>query len=338
MAGDLNSVGYNIPQNANPQPVALSGRVPVKISSSSSPISIGDYVTSSNEPGKGMKAQKPGFVVGKALENWTPNSQKDTVVVYVSYIWADPTAALAFDDMGNLNISGTITAQDLVSQPTPNDPVVTLADLNANLSNLTDDVASMSAQIATLQSQVQNLITPDSLWSLATDSAKLVSTLPVEVPEISILGNSTLTGNLTVSGTTLLSTTNITGQLSVGILKFDDMLGDISSLTGLISFNSGAVSIDSQGNITSLGEITAKKYNVNTSDVLGSSVGKSTIPAGLQELVVDTTAVSTSSSIFVTPEGNPIPVSTEATQSGEFIIRIPETLPTDLKVNWWVIN
>jgi hypothetical protein len=82
----------------------------------------------------------------------------------------------------------------------------------------------------------------------------------------------------------------------------------------------------------------AKKYNVNTSDVLGSSVGKSTIPAGLQELVVDTTAVSTSSSIFVTPEGNPIPVSTEATQSGEFIIRIPETLPTDLKVNWWVIN
>jgi hypothetical protein len=64
-------------------PVALNGRVPVKISSFSREINPGDYITTSGELGKGMKATKAGAVIGKALEAWSPDSGAETVMVYV---------------------------------------------------------------------------------------------------------------------------------------------------------------------------------------------------------------------------------------------------------------
>src|SRR3990167_10920975 len=52
------------------RPVALAGKVPVKIASSSAAINIGDFLTSSNEPGRAMKAVKAGYTIGKALQAW----------------------------------------------------------------------------------------------------------------------------------------------------------------------------------------------------------------------------------------------------------------------------
>ena len=54
------------------RPVALAGKVPVKIASSSASINIGDFLTSSNEPGRAMKATKAGYTIGKALQSWKP--------------------------------------------------------------------------------------------------------------------------------------------------------------------------------------------------------------------------------------------------------------------------
>ena len=93
-AGDFNSIGHNIRETDNPQPVALNGRVPVKISSDSRPIKPGDYITSSTEPGKAMKAEHAGVVVGKALESWDPESGKNKIMVYVNLSWHDPRAVL----------------------------------------------------------------------------------------------------------------------------------------------------------------------------------------------------------------------------------------------------
>jgi hypothetical protein len=82
--GDFSSVGHNIKEEDNPMPVALNGRVPVKIASDSEPIMPGDYITTSaTEPGKAQKAKKSGQVLGKALEVWAPGSGAQTVMVYV---------------------------------------------------------------------------------------------------------------------------------------------------------------------------------------------------------------------------------------------------------------
>lgn len=56
--------------------LALSGRVPVKIDPESPPIAVGDFLTSSTKPGFAMKANKQGYVVGRALEAWDCRSTR----------------------------------------------------------------------------------------------------------------------------------------------------------------------------------------------------------------------------------------------------------------------
>ena len=47
--------------------VGLSGRVPVKVSTKNGDIRPGDYITTSDIPGVGMRATRAGHVIGKAL-------------------------------------------------------------------------------------------------------------------------------------------------------------------------------------------------------------------------------------------------------------------------------
>ncbi len=52
-------------------PVALAGRVPVKVSLENGPIKVGDYLTSSLKSGVAMRATDPGMALGIALENYS---------------------------------------------------------------------------------------------------------------------------------------------------------------------------------------------------------------------------------------------------------------------------
>ncbi len=97
------TIGQNFQENENSRPVALNGRVPVKISQTSEAIKIGDPITSSDDPGKGIKSTKVGRIVGTALEDWSPNNPKSTILVFVNNIYNDPDIAMA--DTGDLNIT-----------------------------------------------------------------------------------------------------------------------------------------------------------------------------------------------------------------------------------------
>jgi hypothetical protein len=282
--GDFSSTGHKVIDSADhPMPVALAGRVPVKIDPASANIEPGDYLTTSSVPGTATKALQPGFIIGKALNSWSAVNPTETVIVYVSNSWADPDNSLASN-----------ASQDI------------------SLSALSDQIASVSAQLAQLE--------------LATASS---ATLSAQLAELSVLGDASVSGQLSVSGPTLLADTTVAGKLYVGLLKFDDLESSIESLTGVIT---------AKGDLTVTGNLLAKKYNVDTSDVLGASIGKATIPSGLTELVVETTAASTASSIFITPENIATAVAFDATESGKFTVRIPAQLPQDLRINWWIIN
>ena len=102
--GDFSSTGNNIKKEDNPMPVALNGRVPVKISNSSEAINAGDYITTSAENGKAEKATKAGEVIGKALTSWTPNSGQDTVMIFIEQGYYDgPNAGgVSLADMQSL--------------------------------------------------------------------------------------------------------------------------------------------------------------------------------------------------------------------------------------------
>ena len=94
------------------KPLALSGRVPVKVSLINGEIKRGDPITTSNIPGVGMKATEPGAVVGKAMQNLTEDSaimscpegapadaKCGIIVVLVNVSWHDPRfATLTIND------------------------------------------------------------------------------------------------------------------------------------------------------------------------------------------------------------------------------------------------
>jgi hypothetical protein len=67
-----------------PVVVGLSGRVPVKVSLKNGEIKAGDYITTSDIPGVGMKAVKSGRVVGKALTSLSGDvNESGMVMVFI---------------------------------------------------------------------------------------------------------------------------------------------------------------------------------------------------------------------------------------------------------------
>jgi hypothetical protein len=89
-AGDFNSIGYNIRNQDNPKPLALKGRVRVKVSIENGSISTGDPIALSSTPGIGAKATTSGFIIGTALEE---SSSDGSILVFVNSAYWMPTPA-----------------------------------------------------------------------------------------------------------------------------------------------------------------------------------------------------------------------------------------------------
>jgi hypothetical protein len=79
-------------QGGNQYPVALAGRVPVKVSTENGSIEAGDYLTLSSVSGVAMKATESGNVVGRALEAYSQNGVgKITMFVSNTYYAGEPS-------------------------------------------------------------------------------------------------------------------------------------------------------------------------------------------------------------------------------------------------------
>jgi hypothetical protein len=93
--------------------LALSGRVPAKVSTENGEIKIGDYLTSSSIPGVAMKATGFAKVVGMAMENYSGGpSETGRIMVFINLQSNAPVRGeLVFDLNGRLVWSeGTTTA------------------------------------------------------------------------------------------------------------------------------------------------------------------------------------------------------------------------------------
>ncbi|MEX0621926.1 MAG: hypothetical protein WD187_02950, partial [Candidatus Woykebacteria bacterium] len=90
----------------NPKPIAIIGRVPVKVSAENGDIAPGDPLTSSSTPGVAMKATQSGPIVGKALESFD-GAQDDIgrIMVFVSVGWfvAPLDSGSGMEDLGSMS-------------------------------------------------------------------------------------------------------------------------------------------------------------------------------------------------------------------------------------------
>lgn len=78
--------GYSIQarDGFKPAPIALAGRIPVKVTTENGVINAGDPITSSSVPGVGMKASSTGKIIGYALESYSQgNGAIGKIVVFI---------------------------------------------------------------------------------------------------------------------------------------------------------------------------------------------------------------------------------------------------------------
>lgn len=87
LLGGDSTVYINNPAASTSPAVALTGRVPVKVTNENGNIEPGDFLTSSAQfPGYAMKATRSGYVLGQALEGFSSDasSSAGNILVYIS--------------------------------------------------------------------------------------------------------------------------------------------------------------------------------------------------------------------------------------------------------------
>ncbi|MBI5613327.1 collagen-like protein, partial [Candidatus Gottesmanbacteria bacterium] len=146
------SPGLVLGQSAyNTVPIAVTGRVPVKVSAKNGQIRIGDPITSSDTPGVGMRALLPGKILGTAMENYTsPDVGKILVSVNVGYYLGDEgdTALLSQPEV-------SVLGGEAVSTLSSASAMLTLsASQSAGLSILASGSADFASDSATLVSNL----------------------------------------------------------------------------------------------------------------------------------------------------------------------------------------
>jgi hypothetical protein len=81
---------------ANGTPIALTGRVPVRVTTENGSITTGDFLTTSSTPGVAMKATKAGPVLGQAMTDMVGDSDTGIVVAFVKtgMFFGDPESII----------------------------------------------------------------------------------------------------------------------------------------------------------------------------------------------------------------------------------------------------
>ncbi len=159
--------------DAAPVMVALSGRVPLKVSNANGNIKAGDLLAPSSEPGVAMKATKAGQVVGQAMMDFefVPNTDSERHAVIAAFVKKDVANGAKLTDLiDGLQTEGKVaTTEDfskfalgkLVTQKDALAGAVNLSEITtdrvtAGLEVITPKVTADAIEINTISSSTQN--------------------------------------------------------------------------------------------------------------------------------------------------------------------------------------
>ncbi len=279
--------------------VGLVGQIPLKISANSDPIKIGDLITSSTDEGRGKKATEPGFIIGKALENW--NGQ-DKILVYVTPTWADP----------NMSLTASGNIKSIADADNPG--YTKLTDSNGNTINMLSGLTSIiTSTFNAFQGTVDNLLVKAGLVSpevltrnikplagekdinitvgTATEAGKLAikNATDQTVASIDSNGNASISGSLyanTIYADQIISKDAKFGDTSTNTLggitraQIEDLLNSVEQNQNLVN-QSQNWSTNTATSSASLNELDLKNLYVTGIAALDSlSVTNNVIVAG----------------------------------------------------------
>jgi hypothetical protein len=230
----------------------------------------------------------------------------------------------------------------------------TLQSQGTEISNLKSQVATLSGN-AVLGSQVP-VSSSEAIFGLSNLSDQ-ISDIEKQLLSVNMANelsshDATISGSMNVFGKTTVHDLGVTGNITAGVMTINGLnqtgqasintVGDLKLQdqgAGGIDILNGKIKIDTNGNLKVNATITAKKINIDTSDVKAASLGTMTIHAGDTIGFATTSALTKNSKIFATPVGTPVAISTKKTgKNNTFIINIAAPQDADIRVNWWIIN
>ena len=265
--------------NSAKRAVALTGRVPVKISRDSAPIMIGDALTSSAEPGKAMKATEAGQIIGKALEPWDPLNGGDRIMVFVSLGWYDPLIRLT--DTGDLEITPVDNTATDSGTPTTTSQYQIIDGAGKIIQRVAAYASAAIANLKTGYIETKTLVA-DSIVLAGQNLQDYIQSVVDQT--IAALPENALGGN-----TNLISP--IPGEdLTIKLKETEG--GDSSKLQVVNESDEVVLTVDDKGNLTTLGQITAESIEATGSSELGELLvtGDATVSGTLTAGDIDATS------------------------------------------------
>jgi hypothetical protein len=207
--------------NVKAVPIALSGRVPVKVITENGPIKAGDLLTSSSVPGVAMRATKAGQIIGQAMTDFSGEGV-GSVMVFVKTDYGNgarlvdllPESTTEVDEVGKALLSQFISQKEQLMQ-------------SVDLSEITTDrlMAGLEVITPTLTTDTvnTNTISPstgDAISLVLGDNGKFI------IGKSEVVANEDGTKSITTkSAITFDSLGNATfaGTVTAKEIKIDDM-------------------------------------------------------------------------------------------------------------------
>jgi hypothetical protein len=370
--GDFTSAGHNtIAPEHNPLPIALNGRVVIKVSMENGPIAVGDPITASNSiAGAGAKAVTNGRIVGRALQGYSNLTESGEILVFINPGWYDISSQ---DTFAQLETQLTeLTTATATSLQEVNNTLATTQDTQQNLEARVAEIEEILGETmeSTESSQSQGESMLAQLLTIANDFKAFVEDLGLssstneDGEKILAISNS-----LAVLGDTTLNNLDVTGKLNAGFVQIDSQEQSIGilgpkcynaetdthhkdlceaqtlylqkDLAGNIDIFNNNIVLLPNGDIKSKGNIEAEQVKTSALTLKGATIGTATISANETSAVIDTTAITTASKVFITPTTSTLGQSVylKVKNAGEsFEVAIDAPVSEDIKFDWFIIN
>lgn len=131
-------------------PVALAGRIPVKVSTENGRVKAGDYLTSSSVPGVAMKATKSGIIIGQALQDFNyQDGETGLVITFVKNGYFDGEKLLADtgEPLNGITLLQKMLADKAQTNPASNTSVIVTDQIAAGLEIITPKITTETAAL-----------------------------------------------------------------------------------------------------------------------------------------------------------------------------------------------
>jgi hypothetical protein len=292
----------------NGRPVALAGRVPVKVTTENGSIKRGDYLTTSSKAGYAMKATEGGLIIGRAMEDF-PTRQGDSELVKQEL---EATKAEAKELIEQQVESGEIKTEEVreLTQKVEEVTKETTPTTNEGRIMLFVDVNYAGDKLFG-----QNSITNNALAIKQYDLGTAQGLFKINEAGIE------LSARLTVNG--VLGAQAITSN-------------DASSLVFNLGANQSGFKLLSAKGETAFAVNQNGKLTVQENEA--SSIGQAILPKSQTEIMVRNSAISDQSIILISPDQFVKYKITKQLVGEGFTITIDKAIDSDTIFDYWIIN